>query len=123
MTTADSTAAATTTAPGAEEVLHDHEDHMHDDHGHGYSDVQYIIVAAILAAVTALEVLVSYIDIGPLFLPTLLVLMAIKFLTVVRLFMHLKFDSKIFSWMFFSGLLLALGVYLAMLAAFHMFTG
>ena len=120
MTTADS-ATASTTDEGV--VLHDHEDHQHDDHGHGYTDAQYIIVAAVLAAVTGLEVAISYIDIGPLFLPTLLVLMAIKFLTVVRLFMHLKFDSKIFSWMFFSGLLLALGVYVAMLAAFHFFTG
>jgi heme/copper-type cytochrome/quinol oxidase subunit 4 len=104
-------------------VVHDHEDHQHDDHGHGYTDWQYVVVAFVLAVITAIEVAVSYLDIGPLFLPTLLVLMAIKFITVVRLFMHLKFDSKIFSWMFFSGLLLALGVYLAMLAAFHMFTG
>jgi cytochrome c oxidase subunit 4 len=104
-------------------VAHDHEDHQHDDHGHGYTDWQYVIVAFVLAVITAVEVAVSYLDIGPLFLPTLLVLMAIKFITVVRLFMHLKFDSKIFSWMFFSGLLLALGVYVAMLAAFHFFTG
>jgi cytochrome c oxidase subunit 4 len=104
-------------------VAHDHEDHQHDDHGHGYTDWQYIVVAFVLAVITAIEVAVSYLDIGPLFLPTLLVLMAIKFITVVRLFMHLKFDSKIFSWMFFSGLLLALGVYVAMLAAFHFFTG
>ncbi len=104
-------------------VVHDHEDHQHDDHGHGYTDWQYIIVAFVLAVITGIEVAVSYLDIGPLFLPTLLVLMAIKFITVVRLFMHLKFDSKIFSWMFFSGLLLALGVYVAMLAAFHFFTG
>ena len=102
-----------------------------DPHGHhedggvhqGLSDIQYVIVAAVLAAITALEVLISYLDIGPIFLPTLLVLMAIKVIVVLRLFMHLKFDSKLFSWMFFSGLLLALTVYIVMLSAFHFFTG
>jgi cytochrome c oxidase subunit 4 len=102
-----------------------------DPHGHhadggvhqGFTDVQYIIVAAVLAAITAVEVAISYADIGPLFLPTLLILMAIKFIVVVRLFMHLKFDSKLFSWMFFTGVLLALTVYIVMLAAFHFFTG
>ena len=48
-----------------------------------------------------------YLDLGKLFLPTLLVLMAIKFVTVVSLFMHLRFDNKIFSWLFYSGLFLA----------------
>jgi cytochrome c oxidase subunit 4 len=37
--------------------------------------------------------------------------------------MHLKFDSKLFSWLFFAGLFLAVGVYVAMLGAFHFFTG
>jgi cytochrome c oxidase subunit IV len=102
-----------------------------DPHGHhadggvhaGYSDMQYVVVALILAAITAVEVAISYIDIGPVFLPALLLLMAVKFTMVVRLFMHLKFDSKLFSWMFFSGLFLAVGVYIVMLAAFHVFTG
>ena len=39
----------------------------------------------------------SYLDVGPLFLPALLILMATKFLIVVSFFMHLKFDNKIFS--------------------------
>ena len=97
----------------------------HDDGGvhQGYNDMQYVIVAIVLAAITALEVAISYIDIGPLFLPTLLILMTVKFVMVIRLFMHLKFDSKLFSWMFFTGLFLALGVYVAMLATFHFFPG
>jgi cytochrome c oxidase subunit 4 len=98
-----------------------HEDPAHGDHGHGASDYQYIVIALILAGITALEVAVSYIDIGPLFLPILLILMAIKFVTVVSYFMHLKFDSKVFSWLFYSGLFLALGVYIAALATFHFF--
>ena len=98
--------------------------HHHDDGGvhKGYEDIQYVVVALILSVVTAVEIAISYIDIGPFFLPTLLFLMAVKFITVVRLFMHLKFDNRLFTWMFFSGLVLALGVYVAMLAAFHFFT-
>jgi cytochrome c oxidase subunit 4 len=83
----------------------------------------YIKVAAALAAVTALEVALYYANIGKLFMPTLLILMAIKFLTVVSLFMHLKFDHKIFSMLFYSGLILALSVYLAALAMFRFFDG
>ncbi len=112
-----------TSAPGATDDPNPHGHHEDGGVHQGYSDIQYVVVALILAVITAVEVAVSYIDIGPLFLPVLLLLMAIKFVVVVRLFMHLKFDSKLFSWMFFSGLFLAVGVYIAMLGAFHFFTG
>ena len=64
---------------------------------------------------------ISYIDIGPIFLPLLLILMAIKFVVVVSFFMHLRFDNKIFSFMFYLGLLLAIFVYCVALATFHFF--
>ena len=54
--------------------------------------------------------------------PVLLILMAIKFVSVVSVFMHLKFDNKIFSWCFYAGLILALAVYIATLATFQFFT-
>ena len=63
----------------------------------------------------------SYLDVGALFLPAMLILMAIKFVTVVSIFMHLKFDSRIFAWCFYSGLILALVVYIATLATFQFF--
>ena len=96
----------------------------HDEFGegqHGATDQTYIIIAAILAGMTALEVTISYVDIGPIFLPVLLILMAAKFLTVVSYFMHLKFDKRIFSFMFYTGLILAVGVFCAALATFHFF--
>ena len=65
---------------------------------------------------------ISYIDIGPLFLPVLLILMAAKFITVVSYFMHLKFDSRIFTYVFYFGLLLALFVYIGALTTFHFWT-
>ena len=100
------------------------EDLTADEYGeghHGATDKQYIIIAAILALITAMEVTISYVHIGPVFLPVLLILMAAKFVTVVSYFMHLKFDNKIFSFMFYMGLTLAIVVYCAALATFHFF--
>ena len=53
----------------------------------------------------------------------LIIMMAAKFLIVVSYFMHLKFDSRIFSFLFYLGLLLAVFVYIAALATFHFFDG
>ncbi|MEI8023761.1 MAG: cytochrome C oxidase subunit IV [Actinobacteria bacterium] len=88
---------------------------------HGMSNAGYVRIAAILAAITALEVSTVYVDFGPLFLPALLIMMAVKFIMVVSYFMHLKFDNKLFSFMFYAGLILAVGVYAAFLATFHFF--
>ena len=101
----------------------DHADHaVHEDHGHKPNSF-YIQVAIVLAVVTGLEVALYYMNIGKLFLPVLLVLMAIKFLTVVSMFMHLKFDNKIFSYLFYAGLILAIVVYVVALTTFRFFDG
>ena len=71
--------------------------------------------------ITAAEVTLTYIDVGPLFLPALLIMMAAKFLIVVSFFMHLKFDNKLFSFLFYMGLGLAVFVYAVALATFHFF--
>ena len=92
-----------------------------DTHEHGMSDSGYIKIAVILAAITALEVSTYYIDFGPFFLPSLLVMMVVKFVMVVSYFMHLKFDNRIFSLMFYIGLGLALAVYVITLATFKFF--
>jgi cytochrome c oxidase subunit IV len=92
------------------------------DHQHGATDLQYIVVALILAGITALEVTLTYVDVGPIFLPALLIMMAAKFLMVVSYFMHLKFDNRLFSFMFYMGLTLAIFVYLFALATFHFFS-
>ena len=47
--------------------------------------------------------------------------MSVKFWLVVQFFMHLKFDAKIFGRLFWTGLLLTLGVYAAALATFQVF--
>ena len=93
-----------------------------ESHNSGHmSDLGYVKIALVLAFITGLEVTITYIDIGPIFLAVLLILMAIKFFTVVAYFMHLKFDNRIFTWLFYTGLFLAIGVYCTALATFHFF--
>ena len=81
----------------------------------------YIKVAVALAVITGVEVGLYYLDLGKLYLPILLLLMVIKFTTVVSLFMHLRFDNKIFSGLFYSGLFLAIFVYPVALLTFRFF--
>jgi cytochrome c oxidase subunit 4 len=92
-----------------------------ETHEHGMSDAGYIKIAIILAAITALEVSTYYVDFGPLFLPSLIIMMVVKFFMVVSYFMHLKFDNKLFSLMFYIGLGLAIFVYFTALATFKFF--
>ena len=108
----------------------EHVEHAEPGHGAAHAGGHdpkpnsfYVRVAAALALITAVEVGLYYLDIGKLFMPALLILMAVKFVTVVSLFMHLKFDHKLFSWLFYSGLLLAVGVYIAALLTFRFFDG
>jgi cytochrome c oxidase subunit 4 len=102
----------------AEAEAHGH----HDEHSSHKPTSYYVKVTLILAALTALETSTYWIDFGPFFMPALLIMMAIKFVMVVSLFMHLKFDNKIFSWLFYSGLILAVLVYCAFLACFQFFS-
>ncbi|MEI6298158.1 MAG: cytochrome C oxidase subunit IV family protein [Actinomycetota bacterium] len=92
-----------------------------DAHEHGMSDAGYIKIAIILALITGLEVSTYYVNFGPLFMPALLTMMIVKFVMVVSYFMHLKFDSKIFSFLFYVGLGLAIFVYCMALATFKFF--
>jgi cytochrome c oxidase subunit 4 len=108
-TTVDSTNVADTDA-GADE----HE-------SHDVTDRQYIIIALLLAVLTAAEVAVSYMDLGAWLVPALLVMMSIKFMTIVGYFMHLKFDSPIFKGFFYLGLFLAVTLFGIMLTTFHFF--
>jgi len=92
----------------------------HDEHaGHGNS--HYYLVALALAVLTGLEVLLSYVDIGAAFMPLLMILMMIKFVMVVMEFMHLRKDAKVFHYLFWSGFLLAIAVYMGFLATFKSF--
>ena len=110
------------TTENLEHVIDDHGDVDDGDYHEHHSDAYYIKIALILAVITALETSTYWIDFGPFFMPALLIMMAIKFIMVVSIFMHLKFDNKIFSYMFYSGLILAILVYVAALACFRFFS-
>ena len=100
-----------------EHAAHGHEEPKHEE-GHAHPTNQtYVRIAIVLAIITLVEVVIYYIPtIRPVLVPALLVLSLAKFLMVVGYFMHLRFDSRLYRFMFVAGLVITLGVYLALLA-------
>ena len=82
-----------------------------------HADVRtYVAVAAVLTVVTALEVGVIYVrQLAPIIVPLLLAMSAAKFALVVLFFMHLRYDSRALSFLFFGPLLIAAALLLALL--------
>jgi len=99
----------------------EHADDHADDHP---SDVEYIKIALILAAITGVEVFTyfeSVLDWGAFLIPSLMVMMVVKFWLVARIFMHLQADGPILSRLFGGGIMLAVVVYIIALLAFNFF--
>jgi cytochrome c oxidase subunit IV len=96
---------------------HSHANLSHDAEGnaspphHAHPDWgTYKWVALILTLITGLEVWIYYIPAFTktnLFVPTLLILSAVKFTIVVMFYMHLKYDAKLFRALFVGPLTLA----------------
>lgn len=113
---AGATAPHPSTEPDAEHADADHAEHAHP------SDWAYVKIALILAAITAVEVVTYFETVfnwGSFLIPSLVLMMVVKFWLVATWFMHLKFDNPIFYKMFVGGLLLAVAVYVATLTAFE----
>jgi cytochrome c oxidase subunit 4 len=88
------------------------------------SESQYILIALILAVITAVEVGISYAKgLGDAAAPLLLILAATKFAIVVGYFMHLRYDSHILRRIFATGLALALVIYVIVFLTLGVFTG
>ena len=69
-----------------------------------------------MAVITLVEFLIFYVEsLGVLLIPIMLVLSLMKFVIVVAFFMHLRFDNKIFTYLFFAGFILAVVISLALL--------
>ncbi len=82
----------------------------------------YFKVALILSAITAIEVGIFYITaLGKGIIPVLTVLSIAKFALVAMFYMHLKYDSQLFSGMFVAGLAVATGVMFALMGLFRFF--
>jgi len=103
----------------ASQELHHHEEHAHPDAR------EYAMIASILTVITGFEVaLFFFTGVGHATLVgMLLVLMIVKFVMVVGWYMHLHFDHPYFTWIFTGGLLLAIGIVLALSTLFGVFTG
>jgi cytochrome c oxidase subunit 4 len=79
----------------------------------------YLRVAAALVILTVLEVGVFYVPaFRPVLVPVLLVLSAAKFALVVLFYMHLRADSRVFSFLFGAPFVLAVVVLVALLFLF-----
>jgi cytochrome c oxidase subunit 4 len=88
-------------APGQAVVRRGHPD-----------EAEYIKIGLILGTLTAIEVVVYYFNIPrSIFVVMLIGLSAVKFTAVVMFFMHLKFDSRIFTTAFVTGFLLAAAIF------------
>ena len=83
--------------------------------GHG-TPAFYAIVGLILAVITLVEFLIFYVEsLGVLLIPIMLILSLMKFVIVVAFFMHLRFDNKLFTYLFFAGFILAAVIAVALL--------
>jgi cytochrome c oxidase subunit IV len=80
------------------------------------NEAEYVKVGLFLGIVTTIEVAIYYVDIPRnLFIMMLIVLSATKFAVVVMWFMHLRFDSKLFTTAFVTGLVAASAVFTVVL--------
>ena len=80
---------------------------------------EYLAIAVVLTVITAVEVAVFYVPaMKPVLVPVLLVLSAVKFFLVALFYMHLKFDSRLFSWLFVTPMLVMAVIVIMLLRLF-----
>jgi cytochrome c oxidase subunit 4 len=78
---------------------------------------KYVEIGAILAIITTIEVAIFYVEaLRPILIPVFLILSAVKFVLVAMFYMHLKFDSRLFTGAFVFGLLIAASIMIALMA-------
>ena len=97
------------------EVYHDID--AHPVHG----TKTYWIIGAWLFLLTALEIGAYYIEatLGAMAIPTILALSAGKFVLVVMFYMHLKYDSKVFTGVFLFPAALGTLVITSLIVLYH----
>lgn len=79
----------------------------------------YLAVAAVLAVLTALEVMVFYVPaLKAVLVPILLTLMIGKFALVAMFFMHLRYDPSVLTAIFGGALVIAVAIVVSMMALF-----
>jgi cytochrome c oxidase subunit 4 len=91
------------------------------DHGHTETSKFHVFVqlAMILAVITGVEIVLIYLPLVKwLIVTSLVILSVVKFMLVIFVFMHLKWDKLFCSILFFIGLILASGTVAALMAIF-----
>jgi cytochrome c oxidase subunit 4 len=92
-----------------------------DEHQHHPTAKTYLWTALVLTIITAIEVWVYYIPsfvASRAFIPSLLIMSAVKFGTVVAVYMHLKYDHSIFRSLFIGPLLIAAATLIGLMFLF-----
>jgi cytochrome c oxidase subunit 4 len=110
----------------AHEPTHPSPDTAHADPHAGEAHAHptwatYKWVALILTVITIVEVWVYYIPafvVSRLFVPSLLIMSAVKFVIVVLFYMHLKYDHRLFRALFTGPLIIAVTTIAALLFLF-----
>jgi len=74
----------------------------------------YLFIFIALAVFTLIETLVSYVQQEAIKLSTLVVLSVVKVVLVLLYFMHLKTDSKVYSYLFIAGCVLSIPLILVL---------
>ncbi len=119
------------TTPAAHPETHDtgpddrelHGSAKEGTHAHP-GNAEYVRIAIILAVLTAIEVALFYMEDAGIFgaavlVPSLIGLAFVKFLLVAMFFMHLKFDSPVFSAFFTGALITTILAFVAVLSMFR----
>ena len=105
---------------------------MSDQHAVGHAEAHehhptwstYWKVAVILTLITVVEVWLYYLPAfvaTPYFVPTLLVLSALKFAIVVMFYMHLKYDAPLYRALFTGPFLVAMATIIVLMFLFGKF--
>jgi cytochrome c oxidase subunit IV len=101
-------------APGAPA---EHQ-HAHDHHP-GWKT--YVVVGLILTIITAVEVSAYYIpawENSKIYVPSMLIMSAVKFVIVVMFYMHLKYDHRLFRALFTGPFIIAATTLLGLMFLF-----
>ncbi|MGB5187091.1 MAG: cytochrome C oxidase subunit IV family protein [Acidimicrobiia bacterium] len=80
----------------------------------------YWLVAAALAVATAIEITIPYVEaLDPVRAPLLIAFGVLKFVTVVAIFMHLRYDLKGYRYVFSIAVVVAILMFIVMLSVFR----
>jgi len=97
---------------------------MHDQHTHPTAKT-YIGIGVILAVLTAIEFALYYFEVWGwvargIAMPSLVFLSTIKFILVVMFYMHLKFDSRVYTGVFLFPLALGTLVIISLIILYRL---